>query len=85
MWSLIRRWTKKLREGQEIVFIFNGTLMKGILWEKGLLDYAVKSPNVTGIAYIRHEQVVRNGAMRDAVQFLNKGLWITTNNEKIDL
>lgn len=60
-----------MKEGQEIVFIYGGTLMKGILWEKGLLDYAVKSPNVTGIFYIRHEQVVTNGAMEDAVTFLN--------------
>lgn len=59
-----------MREGQEIVFIYNGTLMKGILWEKGLLDYAVKSPNIAGITYIRHEQVVTGGAMRDAIDFL---------------
>lgn len=61
-----------MREGQEIIFIYNGSLLKGVLWEKGLLDYLVKSPQIAGLTYIRHEQVVSNGVTREAIEFLNK-------------
>jgi hypothetical protein len=58
--------------GKEIVFIYGGKLMKGILWERGLLDYGVKSPNITGIAYIKHEQVLTEGVTKDALEYLLK-------------
>lgn len=59
-----------MKEGQTIAFIYGGKLMTGILWEIGLLDFMVKSPEVKGLFYIRHEQVITNGVTEDALNHL---------------
>ena len=61
-----------LKENQKVLFVKDGMVRKGVVWELGLLDVQIKCPDYKGIVIVSRGHIADSGITKDAVEVVKE-------------
>ena len=61
-----------LKENQRVLFVKDGMVRKGVIWELGLLDVCIRCPDYNGLVVVNRGQIAEGGITESAIEHLEE-------------